>query len=256
VGFHDVAHQQAVRAGTGEADRDVHLLEHPLAGAGVEGAVELQREVAVLQAHSLHLRELDHQERGAIEQRHLVIALERRRDAAAHRRLYRLDDLLDHRDATRGRAAVVRERHPGAAQRVQDLGQVAAPRRQGGERRVGPALGVERHRHADRLAALGLDHGQALQEIVDLVLSHLDGEQVAVDLTDPLEVADAVPVQDDPREGQPPVGGRIGGPAGRASGPRGEGQGHEQGGEGTSHGGSLAGGLTPRERGEQCGLAT
>ncbi|MBK9036552.1 MAG: hypothetical protein IPL61_35770 [Myxococcales bacterium] len=109
------------------------------------------------------------------------------------------------------------ERHRAAAQRVEHLGQAALPRAQRRERGVGPGLGIERHRHADRAPAGALDHGQALEQIVDLILADLERQDVAVDLAGPLEVADAVAVQDDAVEPQRRVGGGIAEPLGVAT---------------------------------------
>ena len=96
-----------------------------------------------------------------------------------------------------------------AAQPVEHLGETATTGAQLAERRVGPALGVERHRHADRLAVAAVDHRQALEQVVDLILADLDREHLAVDLAAALEVADAVAVQHDPVELERRVGRRV-----------------------------------------------
>ena len=80
------------------------------------------------------------------------------------------------------------------------------------------------------LAGLGVDDGERLEEVVDLVGGDGELERVALDVARPLEVRDAVAVDDDAPERR--VGVDVGGRA--AAGERRETAGEEQEG---SHGG-------------------
>jgi hypothetical protein len=163
----------------------------------------------------------------------------------------RIDELLDERDAAVDAAVVGRQRDHAAAQRVEDLSQAALPRPQRRQRSVGPGLRVEGHRHADRAPAGALDDGQALQQIVHLILADLDRQQIAADPTGALEVADAVAVQNDAIEAERAVGGGIAkAPIAAAPGEGGGGQrsDEQRPADGSGHGASMR----PGRRGVHC----
>ncbi len=210
-----VADREVVLARAGQADVDGDLLEHALAGGGVEAAMKLQREVTVAQGHAADLRQADDLHALAAQQADAIVARAglRRRDPLAVRRrrgVGLVDDLLDHDDAAAELALGGAEHDLVAAQRVEHLREAALPRRQRRQRCVGPRLRVERHRDADRLAVAAVDHRQALEQVVDLILADLDRQHVALDPAAALEVADPVAIEDHPVEGQGAVGGGVG----------------------------------------------
>ena len=214
-----------------QPDLDVDLFEHAFAGGGIERAVQLQGEVAVMDREARDLREPDDMHPRLAHQGQLPVlaVLDRLRGATAAVELGvgLVDDMLDHRDPSADHPAACIDRDLVATQRVEQLRERAAAGRQRGHREVGPGLGIERHRHADRLAVL-VDHGEALEQIVDLILAHTQAQQLAVDHPGALEVADAVAVEHDRVQGQAVVGDRGIGRTTRASEQEGEREGQSE----------------------------
>jgi hypothetical protein len=168
---------------------------------------------SVLELHRADLRELHDPEVRAVEQRDPVVVRPsvwgHRRTAACVDGLRRVDERLDHHDASADRALRRRQADVRPAQVVEDLREVPTAGLKGRDRGVRPRGRVEGHRHADGAPAVTLDDGEALQQVVHLVFADLDGQDVAVDLAGALEVAHSVPVKDDTREAERGVRGGV-----------------------------------------------
>jgi len=199
----DVADDQVVRVPAREPDRDVDLLEHALAGSRVEAALELHRDVAVVQRDALDLRQPHDGHLLFVEQRDLEVLL------VALLGADRLVERLDEQDAAVHVAVCRVQRHPRAAQLVEHLGEAARAGSQRRGRRVRPRSWIERHRDRHRAAAGFLDDGERLQQIVHLVFANADGQRITIDVPGALEVADAVAIQYDFAQRQRAAGGGV-----------------------------------------------
>ena len=101
---------------------------------------------------------------------------------------------FDHHDPTFDAVARGLDTHARAAQSVENVGQATLPGRERRQRQLVPRLRIERQRHADHVSR-AVDDGQALEQVVDLILAHLELQALAVHVPVAFEVPDAIAVQ-------------------------------------------------------------